>query len=330
MKDQFGREINYARISVTDRCNLRCRYCMPECGVKKLPHAEILTLEEVLRVAGIFSRLGIRKIRLTGGEPLLRKNLPSLIRGLKKLSGIEQVTLTTNGVLLKTFARELISAGLNGVNLSLDTLDEKIFSDLTRRKLLATVLDGLRFLLDERISLKLNCVLLRGVNEEELLTLAELAKNNPVAVRFIELMPIGCAWESGLRGVPTAELFATLESHFGKLVPVNEKNRLQGPAQYFKPKNFVGQIGFIDALEHKFCAACNRIRLTAEGFLKTCLSFDAGLDVKNFLRAGVSDEELLNRIGDAIYHKPHEHPWQLGMRNEELGMNWRKMYQIGG
>ena len=322
MIDQFGREINYARISVTDRCNLRCRYCMPECGIKKLPHAEILSLEEVLRVAEIFSRLGIKKIRLTGGEPLLRKNLPSLVRKLKNLSGIEQVTLTTNGVLLKTFAPELIAAGLDGVNLSLDTLDENIFANLTRRKFFNNVLEGFQTLLDKNLNLKINCVPLRGVNDGEILKLAMLAKNNPIKIRFIELMPIGCAWESGLRGIPTAEIFATLENNFGELIPIDKKNSLQGPAKYFQPKNFIGQIGFIDALEHKFCGSCNRIRLTAEGFLKTCLSFDTGLDVKNLLRSGVDDEELLEKIREAIYFKPKEHFFE--------GATKFQMYQVGG
>ena len=257
MIDQFGREINYARISVTDRCNLRCRYCMPECGVKKISHAEILSLEEVLRVAEIFSRLGIKKIRLTGGEPLLRKNLPSLVRKLKNLSGIEQVTLTTNGVLLKTFAHELIAAGLDGINLSLDTLDEKIFANLTRRKFFVQVLEGLQTLLAENLSLKINCVPLRGVNDEELLKLSRLAEKNPLKVRFIELMPIGCAWQSDLRGIPTAEIFSTLENNFGELIPIDKKNSLQGPAKYFQPKNFIGQIGFIDALEYAGCPRCS-------------------------------------------------------------------------
>ncbi|MBR3499321.1 MAG: GTP 3',8-cyclase MoaA [Selenomonadaceae bacterium] len=322
MTDQFGREINYARISVTDRCNLRCRYCMPECGVKKISHAEILSLEEILRVAEIFSRLGIRKIRLTGGEPLLRKNLPTLVRALKNLSGIEQVTLTTNGVLLKNFSAELIAAGLDGINLSLDTLDEKIFSELTRRKLFGNVLEGLQTVLGARLSLKINCVPLRGVNDGEILRLASWTEKNFIKVRFIELMPIGCAWSSGLRGIPTAEIFSTLEKNFGALVPVREKNSLQGPAKYFRPKNFVGQIGFIDALEHKFCGECNRIRLTAEGFLKTCLSFDAGLDVKKILRAGDGDEEIAEKIRDAIYRKPREHFFS--------GTTNFQMYQVGG
>lgn len=319
MIDQFGREINYARISVTDRCNLRCRYCMPECGVQKISHAQILTLEEVLRVAEVFSRLGIKKIRLTGGEPLLRRNLSLLIHELKNLSGIEQVTLTTNGVLLKNFAQELITAGLDGVNLSLDTLNRQTFESLTRRKLFEQVSDGFQTLLG-KIPLKINCVPLRGVNDGEILELAALAKVNPVKVRFIELMPIGCAWQSGLRGIPTAEILSTLEKNFGELVPISDKNSLQGPAQYFKPENFVGQIGFIDALEHKFCGSCNRIRLTAAGFLKTCLSFDAGLDVKTLMRAG--DAELTEKIRETIYRKPREHIFKNATKFQ--------MYQVGG
>lgn len=298
---------------------------MPECGVKKLSPAQILTFEEILRVAKIFSRLGIKKIRVTGGEPLLRKNLPALIRELKNISGVEQVTLTTNGVLLKKFASEIVAAGLDGINLSIDTLNEKIFTDLTRRRLMTEVLESLQTLLDERLNLKINCVPLRGVNDGELLRLAELAKNNSVNVRFIELMPIGSAESSGLCGIPTAEIFSMLERNFGELIPIREKIPLQGPAQYFKPTNFIGQLGFIDALEHKFCAECNRIRLTAEGFLKTCLSFDSGLDVRNLLRSGVGDKELEEKIRETIYHKPREHLFQLGIRNEELGM-----YRIGG
>lgn len=328
MKDQFGREINYARISVTDRCNLRCRYCMPECGVKKIPHAQILSLEEILRVAEIFSRLGIKKIRITGGEPLLRKNLPLLIREIKNISGIEQVTLTTNGVLLKNSAQDLIAAGLDGVNLSLDTLNRKIFSDLTRRNFLNEILGGLEMLIEKNLTVKINCVPLRGVNDSEIVKLAALAKNNPLSVRFIELMPIGNATDSGLKGVPTSEIFSMLEKFFGKLLPIDKKNSLQGPAKYFQPKNFIGQIGFIDALEHKFCGSCNRIRLTAEGFLKTCLSFDSGLDVKSLLRGG--DEKIFEKIRETIYNKPREHLFQLGIRNGEWGINRRQMYQIGG
>ena len=327
MRDKFNREINYARISVTDRCNLRCRYCMPECGVKKLSHDDILTLEEILHVSKLFSRLGVKKFRITGGEPLLRRNLSSLIRDLKNISGVEQVNLTTNGVLLPKLSPELISAGLDGINLSLDTLDEKTFANLTRRRLFNQVWEGFQALLDQNFKkLKINCVPLRGINENELLELANLAKNNPVKVRFIELMPIGCAWESGLRGIPTAEIFSTLDKNFGEFLPIYDKNPLKGPAKYFKPPNFIGEIGFIDAMEHKFCSNCNRIRLTAEGFLKTCLSFDFGLDIKNLLRSGANDDEILEKIRETIYNKPQEHFFNGAAKFRDS----RLMNQVGG
>lgn len=275
-----------------------------------------------MRVAKIFSRLGIKKIRLTGGEPLLRKNLPALIRELKNISGIEQIALTTNGVLLRKFVPELLDAGLDGINLSLDTLDEKIFGNLTRRNFLREIMSGLGMLLRENLSVKINCVPLRGVNDREILELATLAEKNFIKVRFIELMPIGSAINSGLCGIPTAEIFSELEKNFGELIPVREKNSLQGPAKYFQPKNFIGEIGFIDALEHKFCSKCNRIRLTAEGFLKTCLSFDSGLDVRNLLRSGVDDKKILDEISGTIYRKPHEHNFG--------GSTNFQMYQVGG
>ena len=308
MIDQFSRRIEYARISVTDRCNLRCRYCMPESGVEKIPHAEILTFEEIARVAEIFARLGIKKIRITGGEPLLRKNLPELIRAIKKISGIEQVALTTNGVLLATQAKNLAAAGLDAINLSLDTLDAKTFAGLTRRNLFDNVRAGLQTLLDENFtSVKINCVPIRGVNDDDILSLVELARDKPVKVRFIELMPLGCAKNSGLLGIPTAEIFARIEKVFGTLTPVDGKIFLSDPARYFLLKDFRGQIGFIDALEHKFCSSCNRIRLTVEGFLKLCLNFDDGLDLKKILRNGAGDEEIYDAVERAIYSKPREH-----------------------
>ena len=292
MIDQFSRRIEYARISVTDRCNLRCRYCMPESGVEKIPHAEILTFEEIVRVAEIFARLGIKKIRITGGEPLLRKNLPELIRAIKKISGIEQVALTTNGVLLATQAKNLAAAGLDAINLSLDTLDAKTFAGLTRRNLFDNVRAGLQTLLDENFtSVKINCVPIRGVNDDDILSLVELARDNP-----------------------------------GTLTPVDGKIFLSDPARYFLLKDFRGQIGFIDALEHKFCSSCNRIRLTVEGFLKLCLNFDDGLDLKKILRNGAGDEEIYDAVERAIYSKPREHFFNAAAGNFDR----RKMYQIGG
>ena len=300
---------------------------MPECGIKKIPHAEILSLEEILRVAKMFARLGIKKIRLTGGEPLLRKNLPLLIRELKSIDGIDKVMLTTNGVLLERLSSELIDAGLDGINLSLDTLKGETFDGLTRRNVFADVFNGLRSLLAQQsIDVKINCVPLRGINDDELLSLAMPARDHSIKVRFIELMPIGIATGSGLKGVPTSAIFSMLKAHLGELVEVRERNELQGPARYFRPKNFVGQIGFIDALEHKFCASCNRIRLTAEGFLKTCLSFDRGLDVRQLLRSNVGDEEIFKAMEQSIFRKPREHVFDVG----QCSRDERQMYQIGG
>ena len=325
MRDQFNREINYARISVTDRCNLRCRYCMPESGVCKLPHDEILRFEEIIRVAGMLARLGIRKIRLTGGEPLLRRNLPTLVRELKGLRGIECVTLTTNGVLLERFARDLIASGLDGINVSLDTLDAREFEAITRRGIFAEVHRGIQFLFDVGFkNVKLNCVPLRGVNEDNVIALAALAKNHDIKVRFIELMPFGCASQSGFIGMTSAEIISKLENHFSKLIPDTHQKILQGPAKYFSIKNFVGQVGFIDALAHKFCGSCNRIRLTAEGFLKSCLCYDTGADLKKLLRTGAGDEEILSVIREAIYRKPFEHSF------EKAAGDARQMYQVGG
>ena len=325
MIDKFNRKIEYARISVTDRCNLRCRYCMPETRIEKLSQSEILTFEEIIRTTKIFAQLGIKKIRITGGEPLLRKNICELIGKLKNVDGIEQVTLTINGVLLSRFLKDLTAVKIDGINLSLDTLDENTFVSLTQRNLFSKVIDGLQNLLTENFSnLKINCVLLREVNREDILNLVTLAKNNPIKIRFIELMPIGCA--KNVIGIPISEIFDLIEKTFGNMTPIKNENALCGPAKYFELKNFIGQIGFIDALGHKFCSECNRIRLTAEGFLKPCLNFGTGLDVKSLLRSNCTDKEILSKIHQTIYNKPREHLFNL---KNHLNDN-RKMYQVGG
>ena len=298
---------------------------MPADGVGKLPHYEILTFEEVIRIADMLARLGIRKIRLTGGEPLLRKNLPMLVRELKSLRGIEFVTLTTNGVLLERFASDLIASGIDGINVSLDTLDAREFEVITRRGIFAEVHRGIQFLFDVGFkNVKLNCVPLRGVNEDNLVALAALAKNHDIKVRFIELMPFGCASRSGFVGMTSAEIISKLNTNFGELIPCASSEILQGPAKYFSIKGFVGQVGFIDALAHKFCGSCNRIRLTAEGFLKSCLCYDTGADLKKLLRTGASDDEILAVIREAIYRKPLEHSFGVAAGDA------RQMYQVGG
>lgn len=320
MIDQYNRNIEYVRISLTDRCNLRCQYCMPEHGVTKMKHEDILTLEEILKTAEILAKLGIKKIRLTGGEPLLRRGIIKLIGDLKSISGIEQIALTTNGVLLDSMAEELIAAGLDSINLSLDTLSEGAFNLITRRNLFGQVQSGLNKFIKSKCEVKINCVPIVGVNDFELLKIVNLAKDNDIKVRFIELMPLGCAVD--FKGIETSRVKRQIENSFGEMVPVHKED-LQGPAQYFKLQGFKGQIGFIDALEHKFCSSCNRIRLTADGFLKLCLNSNSGLDVKSLLRAGIEDDKLFEEVQNAIYNKPKEHHF-----NEHNDAN--KMYQIGG
>ena len=326
MQDQFQRKIEYLRISVTDCCNLRCRYCMPAHGVKKLRHADVLTYEEILRDVRALAALGVRKVRLTGGEPLVRRDITRLVRGLKEIPGIETVALTTNGVLLGTMMDELLDAGLDAVNLSLDTLDGGTFFSITRRPMFGAVMEALsRLAAEERLTVKVNCVPIMGVNDEELTALAAIARAHPIDVRFIELMPIGMAKEAGLTGVPTAEVRRILEESFGALVPV-VKEALTGPAACFRPAGFRGALGFIDALEHKFCSSCNRVRLTAEGFLKLCLYSNAGLDTRALLRGGMSDAQLADAIAHAVWKKPEEHHFDIDQETRDH----RAMYQVGG
>ncbi|BAL82195.1 putative molybdenum cofactor biosynthesis protein A [Selenomonas ruminantium subsp. lactilytica TAM6421] len=329
MLDQYERKIEYVRISLTDRCNLRCRYCMPEEGVAKLRHEDILTFAEILRVVQGLASLGVKKVRLTGGEPLVRRNITELIREIRQIPGIEQVVLTTNGVLLLEMGADLVQAGLTGLNISLDTLKPETFSQITRRPLFARVQAGVEHMMSLGLNnIKFNCVPIYEVNDGEIPALAALARDYPVKVRFIELMPIGCAYEVGYEGVPMDEVRARLAKAFGSLRPVGRKmDRLQGPAEYYKVAGFKGQVGFIDAMEHKFCHTCNRVRLTAEGFLKLCLNQKTGLDLRELMRNGISDENLKLALRQAIYRKPAEH---LFTDRENTARDSRAMYQVGG
>ena len=328
MYDDLGRHIEYVRISVTDLCNLRCRYCMPEEGIAKLRHEDILTFEEILRLTGCFARLGARKIRLTGGEPLVRQGILELIRSIKQVPGIEVAVLTTNGVLLPQMAGKLRQAGLDYINVSLDTLDEETFFRLTHRPSLPAVLSGLAALKEAGFRhTRINCVPLRGINEKDIPRLAKLARREEVNVRFIELMPVGCAYETGLERIPMAEVRKILESSFGPLQEAKARESLWGPAEYVRPAGFAGKIGFIDAMEHKFCSSCNRLRLTAEGFLKLCLHSSAGLDLRGLIRQGATDDELTRAIAEAVKKKPAEHRFSA---QEQRERDSRYMYQVGG
>ena len=322
MRDSYGRSIDYLRISVTDRCNLRCVYCMPEDGVEWLPHARILRYEDYLRLCRIFVSLGITKFKITGGEPLVRKGVADFISALKGIDGVQSVTLTTNGVDLKAQLPALLAAGVDGINLSLDTLDRGRFCERTRRDALPQVLEGLEAALAvPELNLKLNCVSMAGA-EEDWLALAALAKEHPVTVRFIELMPIGMG--SGERPTTEAEVSAVLQAAFGTLTPYDAPLG-NGPAHYFSLPDFRGKIGFISAVSHAFCDHCNRVRLTASGYLKTCLQYDVGADLSALLQQ--PDEVIRAAVEEAVGRKPVSHQFQTSaVENGET----RIMSQIGG
>ena len=324
MLDQYGRNIDYMRISLTDRCNLRCIYCMPEEGIRQIPRTELLDQEEILRISRLASELGISRIKLTGGEPLVRRICVPLVKELKALSGIRQVTLTTNGILLKEQLPELMEAGLDALNISLDTLDPENFQRITRQNELGRTLEGLATALSyPSLKVKVNCVP-TFQTDQELLQVAALARENPLHVRFIEMMPIGLGKEFTARNEKSVK--DILEKTYGPLTPVSEILG-NGPCHYYTLQGFCGRIGFISALSHKFCDQCNRVRLTSTGYLKGCLQFENGVDLKVLLRNGSSDEILKNALQRAIFEKPAGHNFQEKKNGREES---HIMSQIGG
>ena len=326
MFDSKGRKIHYLRLSVTDLCNLRCRYCMPD-GVDKLEREDILTYEEFLRLAALFARCGVDTVRVTGGEPLVRKGVEQLVKGLKAIPGIRKVTMTTNAVLLEQQLPALLEAGLDSVNISLDTLDPALFAKITARDEFAAVQAGIHAALESGIPVKLNCVPQVGVNEGELEALAALAQDKPLQVRFIEMMPIG--YGAAMPCISGPELLARFRRRWPELAPLPGAACAalgDGPAVYYTVPGWKGDIGFIAAVHGKFCASCNRVRLTSQGFLRPCLASETGCDLKALLRSGASDEELLAAIRTTIWEKPQEHHFELKQGIPAT----RGMYRIGG
>ena len=321
MKDHYGRTIDYLRVSIPDRCNLRCRSCMPH-GIEWVPMEEILTLEEITEVCRQASALGIRKIKITGGEPLVRKGCIDLIGMLTSLPGIEQVTLTTNGILLKEYAADLKRQGLHAVNVSLDTLNPDTYTKITGASELSRVLEGIRTMEALHIPLKINVVLQQNVNAGEWTDLVLLAKDHPLDVRFIELMPIGYGKE--LSPISNSELLEKLTFTFGSLIP-EERPHGNGPARYYHIEGFQGSIGFISAIHGKFCNQCNRIRLTATGELKPCLCYGDHISIKKALRTG-SPEDVRQLLTQAIYQKPAAHCFETISAITETN----EMSRIGG
>ena len=302
---------------------------MPADGVEDLTHEEVLSFEEILRVVKAMVPLGVKKIKLTGGEPLVRKNLVYLVEQLHQLPGIEDITMTTNGLLLEENLPALLKAGLTAVNISLATLDPDRFRQITRREGLDKVLSPLDAASRSSLrSVKINCLAVKEFNEEELPRLALLAKDREIEVRFIELMPIG--FGKTLTPIPNTQILETLEQVYGKSVPY--EGRLgNGPAVYYQLPGFQGKIGFISAVSHRFCSQCNRVRLTSSGFLKLCLHYNNGIELRPLLRDGISDHQLTETLREAIYNKPLHHSFDgVKPEGEDDQLELKNMSQIGG
>ena len=323
MKDKFGREIDYLRVSVTDKCNLRCIYCMDEKDNSFLKNDEKLTDDEIYRIVKESSELGIKKVRITGGEPLVRPDLVKLVSKINSIPGIEEIYLTTNGILLADMIDELAVNGLKGVNISLDSLNEERFNKLTRLGKLNKVLEAIDKAIALGIKVKLNTVIVNDINKDEIIDFVNLTKEKEIDVRFIELMPIGIA--INYKGATNEDVLKVISENYSDYEEV-VRSKSGGPASYIKLKNAKGKIGFISAISNCFCEECNRIRLTPEGFLKQCLHFDYGIDLKSKLRTGITDEELRKLIYDNIYDKPEKHLFLEKSDHKEL----KFMNQIGG
>ncbi|MBN1367061.1 MAG: GTP 3',8-cyclase MoaA [Dehalococcoidales bacterium] len=324
LSDSFQRPINYLRISVTDRCNLRCVYCMPEEGIPFLNHAEILTFEEINRIIEVAAELGITKVRITGGEPLVRLGLTSLIRMITRIKTIEDIALTTNGILLAEKAAELKAAGLKRVNISIDTLRPERFQPITRCQYeLGDVMAGIKAAEAAGLHpVKLNMVAMAGINDDEIIDFGRKTITDGWNVRFIELMPFTSDGQADARFLPVTEIKKRLDP-LGKMEPYKHTVGV-GPAKYFRFAGANGTVGFITPVTEHFCFNCNRMRLTSDGKLRPCLLSDKEIDLKQPLRHNISQEELKKLYMEAVKMKPRQHNM-----NEQTQVK-RPMRQVGG
>jgi cyclic pyranopterin phosphate synthase len=306
---------------------------MPKEGITSLCHDDILTYEEIIRLCKIFVRLGINKIKLTGGEPLVRKDLCNLVRMLKLIEGIKSVTLTTNGVLLQKQLPELVKAGLDGVNISLDTLNPKVYESITGADELNNVLNSIKDALTyTELNVKINCVPVQGINSADLINLTELARNSRLCIRFIEIMPIGPGKDYTYYSED--KIIKELNQAYGPLI-IDNQLLGNGPAHYYTIPDFEGKIGFISAITHQFCNLCNRVRLTSEGYLKSCLQYKDGRNLKSLLRGNSDDTTVERAIYQTICNKPVQHNFGLenGFITEEndfITYEEKQMFKIGG
>lgn len=300
--DNHGRSIEYIRIAVTDRCNLRCYYCMPEEGIEYVPRDHLLHYEEIERLVRLLAEMGVRKVRFTGGEPFIRRDVIHLMESIASIPGIEALHITTNGTVTRPFIPQLKKLGVKGINLSLDTLDPQRFKEITRRDALQEVLDTLDELVDAGLPVKVNMVVLGGINEDEIGTMARLAETRPVDVRYIEEMPFnGGGHEQQQTWRDHRFIVENLKSTFPDIMPVAAEK--SSTALMYAIPGFQGKIGIIPAYSRTFCGSCNRIRLTPEGVLKTCL-YDRGMfNIRDIIRSGATDEQIKESIRDAVGHR---------------------------
>jgi cyclic pyranopterin phosphate synthase len=325
LTDTFGRRIRYVRVSVTDRCNLRCVYCMPN-GMDWLPREEVLSYEEILRLVTVFVSLGVTKVRLTGGEPLVRSGVPDLVRSIAALSGIGDLSLSTNGILLAGVAADLKRAGLQRVNVSVDSLDPVKFREITKGGDLQKVMEGIDAAIGAGLRpVKINVVATRGVNDVEAEEFARLTIDRDVVVRFIEIMPLGDSAEFQDRNYVSAEELLERIARVGKLTPCDDVTG-SGPARYYRLEGARGAIGMITPMSHTFCEQCNRVRLTSIGHLRLCLFGDQEIDLRTPLRSGAPDEEIARLVLYGMTIKPDSHHLVRG----EPGCGLRALSQVGG
>lgn len=325
LTDTFGRRHTYLRIALTERCNLRCTYCMPAEGVDLLPRQHLLTFEEIIRLSGLFAGLGVNKIRLTGGEPLIRKNISALTAALSRLPGIETLAMTTNGLLLDRHLDMLHTAGLRILNISLDTLQADRFQTITRRPGLQKVIENIDLALQAGFdAVKMNCVVMRGVNDDELVDFAHFAAHRDIEVRFIEYMPFGGNGWHNDAFVPYKDMLSVLKTAFPAIHPHND-----GPHETSKTwgiPGFKGRLGFITSMSQHFCDGCNRVRLMADGNLKVCLFGRGEISLRDAMRSGADDTELTALIDEAVNGKKAAHAGMTALATQDN----RPMIRIGG
>lgn len=330
MLDHYDRDINYLRVSITDRCNLRCTYCRPKEGISLKGHADILRYEEILRVVSQTVKMGLIKVRLTGGEPLVRRGFVEFAGNLKKIKGLQDISLTTNGILLAQYAEDIFRAGITRINISLDSLDKEKYFQITRGGNLDDVFNGIAAAEKAGFApIKINTVLMKGFNDNEALDFVRLALSKPFQVRFIEIMPVSeVSAGRSADFLPTRQLLETINRHF-RLEPLaGKKNKSDGPARLYKMKDGLGEIGFINPVSDHFCSTCNRLRLTADGKLRACLLNDVEIDLREALSRHCDDDELAGLIREAILLKPQRH--DLDCTDRHLKKCHRDMSDIGG